>query len=250
MADIKYTMPPPTEDVEQMCLFRWADAQSGKYPELSLMYHIPNGGKRGKAEAGRFRAMGVKSGVPDIFLPVGVQKIDSVDRGQYTIADAFLDNNNSTGVAGTDVKADAVQLEPHDYVPNALQSQNNITRLYSFFNTNEKIVKSSFSENEWISYYEAQVEPDLLQIAAEHTRKLWNRRQRAFGNKLYLESSNLQYASMSTKLSLESMVDRGAMLPNEWRAVFGLAPVAGGDEPIRRLDTAPVKQTKSGGETE
>lgn len=49
------------------------------------MYHIPNGGKRGKAEAGRFRAMGVKSGVPDIFLPVGVQKIDSVDRGQYTI---------------------------------------------------------------------------------------------------------------------------------------------------------------------
>lgn len=121
---------------------------------------------------------------------------------------------------------------------------------YSFFNTNEKIVRSSFSENEWISYYEAQVEPDLLQIAAEHTRKLWNRRQRAFGNKLYLESSNLQYASMSTKLSLESMVDRGAMLPNEWRAVFGLAPVAGGDEPIRRLDTAPVKQTKSGGETE
>lgn len=36
MADIKYTMPQPTEDVEQMCLFRWADAQSGKYPELSL----------------------------------------------------------------------------------------------------------------------------------------------------------------------------------------------------------------------
>ena len=85
MADIKYTMPPPTEDVEQMCLFRWADAQSGKYLELSLMYHIPNGGKRGKAEAGRFRAMGVKSGAPDVFLPVGVQKIDSVDRGQYTI---------------------------------------------------------------------------------------------------------------------------------------------------------------------
>lgn len=41
MADIKYTMPPPTEDTEQMCLFRWADAQSGKYPELSLMYHMP-----------------------------------------------------------------------------------------------------------------------------------------------------------------------------------------------------------------
>ena len=70
MADIKYTLPPPTEDVEQICLFRWADAQQCKYPELSLMYHVPNGGKRSKSEAARFRAMGVKSGVPDIFLPV------------------------------------------------------------------------------------------------------------------------------------------------------------------------------------
>lgn len=85
MADIKYTMPPPTEDTEQMCLFRWADAQSGKYPELSLMYHIPNGGKRGKAEAGRFRAMGVKSGVPDIFLPRGFHALDFVGPGQFNI---------------------------------------------------------------------------------------------------------------------------------------------------------------------
>lgn len=85
MADIKYTLPPPTEDVEQICLFRWANAQQGKYPELALMYHVPNGGKRSKSEAARFRAMGVKAGVPDIFLPVGIQKLDSVDRGQYTI---------------------------------------------------------------------------------------------------------------------------------------------------------------------
>lgn len=85
MADIKYTMPPPTEDTEQMCLFRWADAQSGKYPELSLMYHIPNGGKRGKAEAGRFRAMGVKSGVPDIFLPFAVQTFNFVSSGKFDV---------------------------------------------------------------------------------------------------------------------------------------------------------------------
>lgn len=62
--------PVPTEDVEQICLFRWAEYQSGKYRSLMLMYHIPNGGKRSKAESGRFRVMGVKPGVPDICLPV------------------------------------------------------------------------------------------------------------------------------------------------------------------------------------
>lgn len=60
----------PSESVEQQCLFRWAAYQRGKYPELDLMYHIPNGGKRGKVEAIHFKAEGVKAGVPDICLPV------------------------------------------------------------------------------------------------------------------------------------------------------------------------------------
>ena len=46
------------EDNEQITLFRWADLQSGKYPELSLMFHIPNGGKRNAREAARFKQMG------------------------------------------------------------------------------------------------------------------------------------------------------------------------------------------------
>lgn len=58
------------EDSEQMTLFRWATFQSGKYPELDLLFHIPNGGKRRKSEAARFKAMGVKAGVPDLFLSV------------------------------------------------------------------------------------------------------------------------------------------------------------------------------------
>lgn len=62
--------PTPTESAEQQALFRWVAWQRGKYPELDLLYHVPNGGSRSKAEAGRFKAEGVKSGVPDICLPV------------------------------------------------------------------------------------------------------------------------------------------------------------------------------------
>jgi len=56
------------EDNEQICLMEWAAAQSGKFPELSLIFHIPNGGKRNAREAARFKRMGVKAGVPDLFL--------------------------------------------------------------------------------------------------------------------------------------------------------------------------------------
>ena len=60
--------PVPTEDEEQMALFAWAERMTGKWPELRWLYHVPNGGSRGPAEAGRFKAMGVKSGVPDVAL--------------------------------------------------------------------------------------------------------------------------------------------------------------------------------------
>lgn len=62
--------PVPTESVEQQCLFKWARMQSGAYPELNLMYHVPNEGKRSRATGGRMRAEGLKKGVPDICLPV------------------------------------------------------------------------------------------------------------------------------------------------------------------------------------
>ena len=64
-----YTQIPP-EAVEQRTLFEWATLNAGRHPELQLLFHIPNGGKRPKTEAARFKLEGVKAGVPDIFLPV------------------------------------------------------------------------------------------------------------------------------------------------------------------------------------
>lgn len=62
--------PIPTESVEQQLLFRWAKMASGKWPELELLYHVPNEGKRSHRTGARLKAEGLKNGVPDICLPV------------------------------------------------------------------------------------------------------------------------------------------------------------------------------------
>lgn len=62
----------PTEDEEQIMVMKWAELQMGRWPDLQWLFHIPNGGKRRKTEAARFKAMGVKAGVPDLFLPVPI----------------------------------------------------------------------------------------------------------------------------------------------------------------------------------
>lgn len=145
------------------------------------------------------------------------------------------------GAAASDAKYDAVQVDPKDYVPNSSQMKETLTRIYNFFHTNEKIIQAKYTEDEWISYFEAEIEPVAIQLSNEFTRKIFSRRERGFGNKIIFEASNLQYASLGTKLQLVQMVDRGALTPNEWRATLNLAPIEGGDTPVRRLDTAVIK---------
>ncbi|MBC2478629.1 phage portal protein, partial [Clostridium beijerinckii] len=157
---------------------------------------------------------------------------------------SFLATSNEGGAAGVDSKSEATQIHPDDYVPNAAQIDRTTKRIYSFFNTNEKIVQSNYNEDEWNAYYESEIEPLAMQLSNEYTRKLFNRRERGFGNRIIFAANNLQYASMSTKLGLLAMVDRGALTANEWREVINLPPIEDGDKPIRRLDT----QVVGGGE--
>lgn len=158
---------------------------------------------------------------------------------------AFVDNylnieSDTFGAAGIDAKVKAERIEPKDYVPNALQMKETINRIYSFFNTNEKIVQSKWTEDEWNAYFEAEIEPLAIQLGEVYSVRLFNRRERAKGNKIVFAANNLQCASLRTKLSFVSMVDRGAMTPNEWRETMNMAPIEGGDKPIRRLDTQVV----------
>jgi len=63
------------ESDEQTAIIEWANIMQHRVPELALLYHVPNGGSRNVIEAKRLKAQGVKSGVPDLVLPVA--------RGKY-----------------------------------------------------------------------------------------------------------------------------------------------------------------------
>lgn len=173
------------------------------------------------------------------------------DEDLKSYAEKFAENylqiqeNASVGVAAVDAKAEAKQVEPKDYVPNALVIDRQKQRVYEIFNTNEEIVQSKETEDVWNSYYEHEIEPEIRQLSDEFSRKIFNRRQKAFGNSIIFEAYNLTHASFKTKLEFQAMVDRGAMTPNEWRTIFNMAPIEGGDQAIRRLDTAVVNQIKN-----
>ncbi|MGA4519602.1 phage portal protein [Solibacillus silvestris] len=171
---------------------------------------------------------------------------EDIKKQTKQFVDDFLSSESeSVGAAATDSKMEAKQVDPKDYVPNEKQMDFTTKRIHAYFNTNEKIVSSSYTENDWISYYESAIEPDIVQLSTLFSRKLFSRKERAFGNKIVFESNNLSFASMATKLQLVQFVDRGIMSPNEVREILSYAPAPDGDTFVRRLDTAAIE----GGET-
>lgn len=180
---------------------------------------------------------------------VNSMRPEDIKVGAEEFANNYLSiSNNAMGVAATDSKAEAIQVKNDAYVPNALQVTGLVKRIYSFFGTNEKIVSSEYTEDEWVSYYEAQIEPVIGQMSREYTRKLFSRRERGCGNEIVFESSVLTFASIKTKLSLTQFVDRGIMTPNEVRSYFSLAPIPGGDEALLRKDTGKLADGNQGEE--
>lgn len=69
-----------TESDEQQLVVKWAAIMESRWPELKLLFAIPNGGSRAarvdargrhySLEGARMKLGGVKPGVPDLFLPV------------------------------------------------------------------------------------------------------------------------------------------------------------------------------------
>ena len=65
----KVSAPVPTEHVEAVQLMRLVHLHESQHPALKRLFHVPNGGLRGKASAGKLKAEGVRAGVPDYLLP-------------------------------------------------------------------------------------------------------------------------------------------------------------------------------------
>lgn len=175
-------------------------------------------------------------------------KPDDMKRQRDFFIRDYLDIANNGGVAATDAKMEYVPLNNDPKMIDDKQMEAIKRKVYNYFGVNEKIIQSNYTEDEWNAFYESTIEPLAIQMSLEFTSKVFTDNEKNRGNEIFFESNRLQYASMTTKLNLMQMVDRGAMTPNEWRAAMNLPPIEGGDVPIRRLDTAEVITEPIGGD--
>jgi len=173
----------------------------------------------------------------------GMLKESDIEAQRERFVKEYLTVSNSGGIAALDAKAEYIPLNTEPKMVDAAQMKELRDAVFRYFGVNEAIIMGNYTEDQWNAFYESTIEPLAVQMSLEFTSKLFSDREIGHGNEIVFEANRLQYASVSTKLALREMVDRGAMTPNEWREVFNLAPVPGGDQPIRRLDTRPTNET-------
>lgn len=167
---------------------------------------------------------------------------------EFTTNYLDVEKAESGNVATTDPRYDLEQVKEEGYVPNGEVIEKYERRLKNYFGVSDEIIQNKFNEDQWNSFYEAEIEPVAKELSDQLTFKLFSKHEIECGNEIIFEASSLEFASMKTKLDLKEMVDRGAMNTNEWRRTMNLSSTENGDQFIRRLDTAPIDNKIKGGD--
>lgn len=155
----------------------------------------------------------------------------------------YMNISNAGGIASLDSTQEFKEINLKPTTATAEEQDSYRERVYRYFGVNEKIIKSNYTESEYDAFYESRIEPVLVALSLELTRKIFTDREISFGAKIWYESNRLQFASAKTKISMVALVDRGLMTPNEYRELFNMAPYEGGDEFVLRLDTQKTGDT-------
>lgn len=166
---------------------------------------------------------GVLKSTKALLKPEDVKKM----RDQF-VDDFINSRKDKSGIGGLDATTEftPVKIEPQTATDSQVKSIDN--KILSYFGINEKIIQSSYSEDEWNAFYESVLEPIGLQMSLEFSNKIFTPTEKAFGNEILFESNRLQYASNKTKIELIRYASNILSI-NEQREIFNLAPIEGGD---------------------
>ena len=153
------------------------------------------------------------------------------------IAD-YLSITNDGGVVATDQKMEYTPIDSKPTAIDAEQLKAVKTKIYDYLGVSENIVNSSYTEDEWASFYESTIEPVALQLGLEFTRKLFTEREIAFGNTVIFESSRLQFSSNATKVNLiKELIPYGLLTVNECREILNLSAIPDEEGGSKRFQT-------------
>ena len=179
----------------------------------------------------------IKNGASVRFLGKVTQNLapDDLRAKRIEFNESNLSAENAGGLALYDGSFDAVtQVTPTSWTIDASEMERIRTNAHDHFGTNDAILHSCWSEDEWNAFYEGMVEPFAVLLGAVLTSMTYTPFEVANHNGITFSANRLQYASNVTKLNVTTaLVDRGIMTTNQALDVWQMPQV--GPEGDRRI---------------
>lgn len=156
----------------------------------------------------------------------------------------FIEMGNGSGIAALDSKSDfqELNLKPITLDKDQLEQVNN--NIFDYFRVSEKIVRSSFTPEEWNAFYESVIEPLAIQMSDAFTVNIFNKKAIKEGHRIVFTANRLQYASLQDKINLLKTAGQLGMLKkDEGREIIDFAPFGGeeGEKIIQSLNNIDSK---------
>lgn len=204
------------------------DSNDALYPALELA-HTQNQGIINSIRAG--------ANIRGIVKFCQIMAPDKLREEKEQFMKDYLTMSNFGGLVATDQRMEYTPITTNPAIIDESQISAAKHKIYDYLGISEKIVNSSYNEDEWCAFYESTLEPLAVQLGLEFTRKLFTEREQAFGNMIIFESSRLQFASNKTKVNLiKETMPYGLLTINQALEILNLPAVEGGEKRLQTLN--------------
>ena len=173
---------------------------------------------------------GVAKAMKSSYSVNGIVKFNTLmDEGKTEAALKDLEHklqNNESGFLPLDLKSEFTPLEKKIALVDEPTLQFVDEKILRNFGVPLAILTGDYTKEQYEAFYQKTLEPLILSISQAFTKKLFTRRERAFGNRVELYPKELIFLSISQTLDMINMLSpTGGLFENEKRVALGLRPL-------------------------
>lgn len=160
----------------------------------------------------------------------GVVKYNTLlDEGKTEAALKELEKklrNSESGFLPLDLKAEFTPLEHKSALVDEATLKFIDSKILRNFGVPLNILTGDYSKEQYEAFYQKTLEPLALAISQAFTKKMFTKRERAFGNRIELYPKDLIFMTVSQTLEMINILSpTGGLYENEKRTALGLRPL-------------------------
>lgn len=135
-------------------------------------------------------------------------------------------NNSESGFLGIDFKQEFTPIEKRIALIDEPTLKFIDEKILRNFGVPLAILTGDFKKEQYNAFYQKTLEPIIIAISQAFTKKLFTRREQAFGNRVELYPEDLIFMNTDQTIEMVTLLSNtGALYENEKRVFFGLRPL-------------------------